>query len=569
MGATRFATFVVALLAIQEFACVSANRRLLQGGTLAVSTTKEFTSYPVSTTRASFVVTIQAPKGSIADRAAVSVTAVLDRSGSMSGSKIQLLKKSTEFLVEKLQGQDSLGIVSYASDVREDGRLARVTPAVKTTLRDQVRAIAASGATNLSGGLFKGIDQQNNADIGTGNVKSVILFTDGLPTAGIRDINQIVNQMKGSLDGEVPPTVYTLGFGNDHDSDFLMKIADAGKGQYVFVNDETKIAPVFGEILGGLLTVTAQNIEATLTPLSGASITSVKAGGIVDPSPSSWKIKFADLFADETRDILVDMSVPAGSATSNQNVLRVDVKYRDPKTGAIVQRPPITVGINRNATPQSASAAPNEKVEVTRLRFAVAEDIETAVEKKENGDTAGATQTLDNTLSRIGASSANGNSDVQALKSDVQRVRGQVAAPQELAPAAVGQITSNAQALGAQRAVVSGGGSFASNQAGTTGAKLSAAADATQFVGGGGAPSTPVNPAPRPSPTPTGPLVLPGPVPKPSPSPAPTPNPISFPVNRFPSGVDFLNPTGGFQFPTFQQVQGGTGGGSNPFSFGG
>lgn len=58
--------------------------------------------------------------------------------------------------------------------------------------------------------------------------------------------------------------------------------------QYVFVPDETKIAPVFGEILGGLLTVTAQNIEAKLTPLSGSSITSVKAGGTVSPGPSVW-----------------------------------------------------------------------------------------------------------------------------------------------------------------------------------------------------------------------------------------------------------------------------------------
>lgn len=55
----------------------------------------------------------------MADRAPVSVTAVLDRSGSMSGSKIQLLKRSTEFLVEKLQGSDSLGVVSYSSDVRK------------------------------------------------------------------------------------------------------------------------------------------------------------------------------------------------------------------------------------------------------------------------------------------------------------------------------------------------------------------------------------------------------------------------------------------------------------------
>lgn len=62
--------------------------------------------------------------------------------------------------------------------------LARVTPAVKASLRDTLNRIQALGSTNLSGGLFRGINQQINADVGTSNVKSVILFTDGLPTAG-------------------------------------------------------------------------------------------------------------------------------------------------------------------------------------------------------------------------------------------------------------------------------------------------------------------------------------------------------------------------------------------------
>lgn len=44
-------------------------------------------------------------------------------------------------------------------------------------------------------------------------------------------MDQIVRQMQGSLNGEFPPIVYTLGFGNDHDASFLSEIAKAGKGQ--------------------------------------------------------------------------------------------------------------------------------------------------------------------------------------------------------------------------------------------------------------------------------------------------------------------------------------------------
>lgn len=67
----------------------------------------------------------------------------------------------------------------------------------------------------------------------------------------------------------------------------LQGIAKSGEGAYVFIEDEAAVGSSFGEILGGLLTVTAQNIKVTLTPLNGASIVSMK-GGEVSPGEESW-----------------------------------------------------------------------------------------------------------------------------------------------------------------------------------------------------------------------------------------------------------------------------------------
>lgn len=49
--------------------------------------------------------------------------------------------------------------------------------------------------------------------------------------AGIRSAKKLVSQLRRTLGGQFPPAIYTLGFGQDHDADFLMQIADAGKGQ--------------------------------------------------------------------------------------------------------------------------------------------------------------------------------------------------------------------------------------------------------------------------------------------------------------------------------------------------
>lgn len=67
------------------------------------------------------------------------------------------------------------------------------------------------------------------------------------------------------------------------------RIARAGHGSYVYINSQADIAATFGQILGGLLSVQAHDIVATLTPLSGASIKRVKAGGFITPGRLSWQ----------------------------------------------------------------------------------------------------------------------------------------------------------------------------------------------------------------------------------------------------------------------------------------
>lgn len=86
---------------------------------LAVSYVPEFPQYPVESVDFSHVITLQAPEAiSKSDRAPVALTVVLDRSGSMVGNKIELVKKSTDFLVQQLQEGDAIGVVSYSNTVR-------------------------------------------------------------------------------------------------------------------------------------------------------------------------------------------------------------------------------------------------------------------------------------------------------------------------------------------------------------------------------------------------------------------------------------------------------------------
>jgi hypothetical protein len=56
-----------------------------------------------------------------------------------------------------------------------------------------------------------------------------------------------------------PVTIHTFGIGHGHSADLLQAIAQATSGTYYYVDSSKSIAPAYGEVLGGLLSVVATN----------------------------------------------------------------------------------------------------------------------------------------------------------------------------------------------------------------------------------------------------------------------------------------------------------------------
>lgn len=97
-------------------------------------------------------------------------------------------------------------------------------------------------------------------------VRSFFLFTDGLATVGITQVDQLCRAAENKL-GELCGsrcTLSTLGFGADHNADLLQNLANIGAGVYSYVESEDQIGQAFGEALGGLLTTTHQNVKLSL-----------------------------------------------------------------------------------------------------------------------------------------------------------------------------------------------------------------------------------------------------------------------------------------------------------------
>ncbi|CAG9461294.1 unnamed protein product [Pedinophyceae sp. YPF-701] len=95
-----------------------------------------------------------------AKRAPVSLSCVLDKSGSMAGSKLQLVKRTCEFMTTQLGNTDKLGVVQYDSTVQELLPLSKTCDQFKDAANDAIKRMRDGSCTNLSGGLFKGVQQQ-------------------------------------------------------------------------------------------------------------------------------------------------------------------------------------------------------------------------------------------------------------------------------------------------------------------------------------------------------------------------------------------------------------------------
>ena len=109
-------------------------------------------------------------------RAPVDLVVVIDRSGSMSGEKLELVGKVLHFVAQHLKSIDRLSIVTYDSNVEELVSLMNITHKNRDEIDAKIERIYARGGTNLSGGLLKGMNIMKNRTV-KADVASVLLFT--------------------------------------------------------------------------------------------------------------------------------------------------------------------------------------------------------------------------------------------------------------------------------------------------------------------------------------------------------------------------------------------------------
>ena len=177
---------------------------------------------------------------------------LLDRSGSMSGEKIEQAKKALKYCLNHLKPDDRFGLAAFSSEVELFKE--KLLPAVKWRKKalNFVNQLEAAGGTNLNAAL-KSLKEFQSDSI---HPLEVIFLTDGKPTVGVTDESEILK----SFQKEIRPNLrlFVFGVGYDVNTFLLNHLSQEGHGTVVYVepesNLEVKISNFFDKVKAPVLT---------------------------------------------------------------------------------------------------------------------------------------------------------------------------------------------------------------------------------------------------------------------------------------------------------------------------
>jgi len=170
------------------------------------------------------------------ERVEKTVVFVIDRSGSMSGKKIEQAREAAKFVLNNLREGDLFNIVVYDSTVEAFApELQRFTDETRKTALGFVAGIHAGGSTNIDAALARTLGMLKDSS----RPSYVLFMTDGLPTAGETGEAKIV--LNASQHNGAAARMINFGVGFDVNSRLLDRLARANHGQSLYVRPDEDI----------------------------------------------------------------------------------------------------------------------------------------------------------------------------------------------------------------------------------------------------------------------------------------------------------------------------------------
>lgn len=267
-------------------------------------------------------------------RTPINVSLVLDRSGSMGGQKIELVREAVQKALAMLRPEDRFSLVVYDDQIDVLVSSTRASAEARRNAERLISRVDARGSTNLGGGWLAGCEQVA-AHLGPDALGRTLLLTDGLANQGITDHDELVRHAEELRSRHISTS--TFGVGADFDETLLERMATAGGGNSYFIERNVQIVDYLTSELGEALEVVARDAAVELI-LPAA----VQAEPLHDfkhtREGDAMRIQLGDLVSGQELSLVLWLDFPAGASGDR---LAVDFCLSDRER--VLDSPPCSV----------------------------------------------------------------------------------------------------------------------------------------------------------------------------------------------------------------------------------
>ena len=260
-------------------------------------------------------------------RPPVNLALVLDRSGSMSGDKIEHAKSAAIEAVRRLAADDIFSLVVFDNNVDTLIPAGRVGSGVG--LEARIRSIQPGGGTAIYAGVTQGASELRKHSEDRRYIHRLILLSDGLANVGPSSPDELGRL--GSALVQEGISVTTVGVGLGYNEDLMARLAQRSDGNTYFVASSGDLPRIFGAELGDVLNVVARGVVLTIEfPEGVRPLAFVGREGVI--RGQRGELALNQLYGGQEKFALVEVEIASARAGEERDVAKASLTFEDPLT---------------------------------------------------------------------------------------------------------------------------------------------------------------------------------------------------------------------------------------------
>ncbi len=243
------------------------------------------------------------------EQSPINLALVIDRSGSMSGSRLEAARRAATGIVDALSERDQLSLITFDNNVNIVLSGRAMDAAGRSEAQQKIARLYPGGCTDLAGGWFAGARcAAELLDRGIYKNGHVLILSDGKANRGNCNPDELLEHARELAERGVKTSA--VGIGADYSPLQLDALAEGGRGR---LHDAESVADIIDVVLGELgelQSTTACDVQLKLTFPPACSIDLLTRSSVTRER-GTYTVQLGDIVANASRPVGVRVDLPA------------------------------------------------------------------------------------------------------------------------------------------------------------------------------------------------------------------------------------------------------------------